>query len=449
MTTKRRLLIPRWIIWSASGIAAAVITAGGILHFQEPALTKYLEGPSFRAELDKQTSKGLHFKGKYEPLKRTGFATAETAGFEADDGEKAFQSLKAEGISGKFNPWGVFLRRWQIDWIHIDSAVARIQVYEPKPQNKPSKPWYAIFMPDRVYLKEVRCEKADITWKMKDEDSGFFRSKVLVTPYGRDFEYRITGGNFVLPSLPKLPLELAHARITKETLSLYDLSLKPKGGGSIRVEGEAGLKEDKSMQVKMQVDGVLIGPWIPTSWGDQVKGRASGHITGRGPDQKIETTEGKGELNLSGAQLLSIPFLNYAASATQNETLKNIELDECVATFQWKKGILDVQEVRIEAKGQFKIKGSIKISKSSLSGTLDFGVAEKNLSWLPKAKEDIFTKEEGKYLWTKVKLSGSLQDPQNDLTPRLAQALKRSPAESTGLFFRSIGEWFKQTLGSD
>ncbi len=435
--------------WSLGPFSLFVLIIAIILVSQQGRITEYLEGPAFRAELDKQTSKGLHFEGKYEPLTRTAALTAKTDGFKADDGVKAFQSLTAKGITGKFNPWGVFLRRWQIDSIHIDKARAVIQTYEPKPQAKPAKPWYAIFMPDRVYLKEVRCDDGDILWKLNGKDSGFFGSEVLVTPHGRDFEYRLSGGEFVIPSLPRLPLQQAHALITKEKLSLYEILLKPKGGGSIKLQGRAGLKSDKSMHLQLDIDHIPISPWIPTSWGDQVKGRASGYITCDGPDQKIESTTGKGELNLSGARLLSIPFLDYAASAAQNSSLKNISLDDCVISFKWKGSKVEISEILIEAKGQFKIQGTVQLSKSALSGELSFGVSEKNLDWLPKAKEEIFTKEKSGYLWTQVVLSGTLQDPQNDLTPRIAKTLKRSPAESTGLLFRQIGEWFKQTLGKD
>ena len=38
-----------------------------------PRLTRYIESDSFRAEMEKETAKGLHFPGgHYEPIKRTG-----------------------------------------------------------------------------------------------------------------------------------------------------------------------------------------------------------------------------------------------------------------------------------------------------------------------------------------------------------------------------------------
>ena len=68
------------------------------------------------------------------------------------------RSLDAHGIKARFNPWGVFLRRWQLDEIHIEGGEVGIQVYEPKPEPSPAKPWYHVFLPQRVYLKRVESE---------------------------------------------------------------------------------------------------------------------------------------------------------------------------------------------------------------------------------------------------------------------------------------------------
>ena len=94
-------------------------------------------------------------------------------------------SLDASGVTAKFNPWGVFLRRWQLDEVHIGTGEVGIQTYEPKPEPSPSKPWYHIFLPDRVYLRRVWSEPADVTWRFREERAGFFQTYLLITPICR------------------------------------------------------------------------------------------------------------------------------------------------------------------------------------------------------------------------------------------------------------------------
>ena len=55
------------------------------------------------------------------------------------------KTISTGEADAKFNPWGIFLRRWQLDYIRIPSGKAEIQTYEPKPENKPPRPWYTIF----------------------------------------------------------------------------------------------------------------------------------------------------------------------------------------------------------------------------------------------------------------------------------------------------------------
>lgn len=128
---------------------AAVLMAGALtILLLNPTITRYVEGPEFRHEMEKETAKGLHFPSAwFGPIKRTGFLAAQSNRFQAQDGRKAMTKIDAYGITARFNPLGVFLRRWQLDQVHIDGGVVGIQIYEPTPEPSPAKPWYHIFCP--------------------------------------------------------------------------------------------------------------------------------------------------------------------------------------------------------------------------------------------------------------------------------------------------------------
>jgi hypothetical protein len=48
-----------------------------------------------------------------------------------------------------------------------------------------------------------------------------------------------------------------------------------------------------------------------------------------------------------------------------------------------------------------------------------------------------------------VHLSGTIEQPQQDLSPRIIEALKESPGDFLALVFRLFGEWLKETFGGD
>ena len=350
------MALPRGRFWLLFliGVVLATIIAVALVN---PRLTRYLESEGFREELDRQTSKGLHFQGRYKAIRRTGFLTARTEGFSGEKGVKAIKTISTGEVDAKFNPWGVFLRRWQLDYIRIPSGKVEIQTYEPKPENKPPKPWYAIFLPDRVYLEKVTCDAADVTWQLRGRKAGFFQTRLLITPHGRDFEYRASGGTMKTGMVPDLSLRQVHLLITKELLTLYELELAPdsESEGRIRVKGQAGMKQDKSLSVEMNFSSIPVDPWIPEAWARLFRGVASGDVVWNGRDMTLESSSGRGAFRIEGGRVAGAPFLDDAAALTGRKSIEDIKLNRCSLEFEWKYPRAKIKQIEIEAEGVFRI----------------------------------------------------------------------------------------------
>lgn len=432
---------------------ALLVTGAAILAIVlfNPRLTKYVESEAFRAELEKQTAKGLHFEGgHYAPVRRTGFLTAEAESFQAKDGRKALRSLEAHGIAATFNPWGVFLRRWQLDRLHIEGGEVGIQTYEPKPEPSPAKPWFHVFLPQRVYLKRIESEPADVTWRIRDQRGGFFGTRLLITPHRRDFNYQATGGTLKMPIIPDLRLRDTHLLITKTLLTLYNLDLESEGDGNghIHAEGTAGTRDERSVDFKIDFAHLPIAEWMPATWREHVSGQASGKIAWRGKDQKLENAEGEASLRVQGGHLVQLPFLEKIAEVTGEKTLQRLTLTDCSAELTWRFPKVEVKKLAIEAEDKFRAEGTIRIDRQELGGAIEFGVAPSLLSWLPHP-EEVFPRKHDGYLWTTVRLSGTLDAPRQDLSPRIIAAIKDDSGAALGLFFRQLGVWLKGAFGSD
>jgi hypothetical protein len=438
-------------------IACAVVAVFSLvlivlaIAFFNPRLTSYIESAGFRAEMEKETAKGLHFpSGHYAPIRRTGFLTAGTAQFEAHEGRKAMRSIDAHGITAKFNPWGVFIRRWQLDEVHIEGGEVEIQTYEPKPEPSPAKPWYHVFLPQRVYLKRIDSEPADVTWHLRDQRAGFFGTRLLITPHGRDFNYQATGGTLKIPILPDLRLRDTHLLITKKLLTLYNLDLESDGksDGHIHAEGAAGTGEDKRIDFKIGLDRLPIAEWVPATWREHVSGQASGEIRWRGKDQKLENAEGEASLRVEGGRLVKLPFLEKIAGLSGEPSLARLSLSNCSAEISWKFPKAEIKNLTIEAGEKIRVEGTVRIERQDLGGTIEFGLAPSLLSWLPNP-EEVFPKKQDGYLWTTVHLSGTLDAPRQDLSPRIMAAIKDDPGAALRLFFRELGVWLKGAFGGD
>src|SRR5947208_11084911 len=157
--------------WAVAAVAILLILGAVGIAWLNPQLTHYIESDRFRAELEKDTAKGLHFPaGHYARIHRKGFLAAAADRFQADNGRKALRAIDARGITATFNPWGVFIRRWQLDDVRIDSGEVEIQTYTPKPEPSPAKPCFHVFLPQHVYLKHVDANPTHVSVSFQAEN---------------------------------------------------------------------------------------------------------------------------------------------------------------------------------------------------------------------------------------------------------------------------------------
>jgi hypothetical protein len=452
---QRRNLVPfrrkPLILGTAIGIFFLLVIATGAAVFFSTLLTRYVEGDAFRVAMEEETAKGLHFpQARYAPIRRTGSVTAQSDSFKAENGQKAMKSLDAHGITAKFDAWGVFLRQWRFTDVRVQSGDVEIQIYKANPEAVPVKPWFANFLPNRVYLEKIQSEQANITWRFRDERAGFFGTQLLITPNGRDFEYVATGGRLKMAPIPDLDLRRTHILITKTLLTLYDLDLATdsRSDESIRAQGHAGLGQDKSIGVKGSFNSVPIRQWLPTEWKGRLKGSAFGDIHWTGKDPKLESSSGEGSLRIQNGRIEDVPLLNKLAELAEKKSFERLNLNECSLGFVWRYPEIDIKDITIEEKDKFRIEGEISVKRRLLRGTIKLGLTREYLDWLPNP-EEVFSRRSSGYLWTDVHLSGTIDEPKQDLSQRIIELFKESPGAYLGLMFRQFGDWLKKTFGGD
>jgi hypothetical protein len=444
---RRKLLI----FVAAIGILVLLATGAAVAIFFSPLATHYVESDAFRRAMDEETAKGLHFpRGRYAPIRRTSALTAQSDSFEAENGQKAMKSLETHGITAEFDPWGVFLRQWRFTDVRVQSGDVEIQIYKANPEAVPGKPWFAIFLPNRVYLEKIESWNANITRRFRGERAGFFGTQLLITPNGRDFEYVATGGRLKIALIPGLDLRRAHILITKTLLTLYDLNLASDSHSneSMQVQGHAGVGADRSVDVKTNFDAVPIRQWLPAEWKGRFNGSAFGDLRWTGKDLKLESSSGEGSLRVQNGRIEDVPLLQKLAELSQKKSFERLDLNECSLGFAWHYPEIDITNIVLEERGKFRLNGEISIKDRLLRGTLNLGLTREYLDWLPNP-EEIFIRRSSGYLWTTVHLSGTIDEPQQDLSPRIIDVFKESPGAYLQLMFRQFGDWLKKAFGGN
>jgi hypothetical protein len=193
---------------------------------------------------------------------------------------------------------------------------------------------------------------------------------------------------------------------------------------------------------------VPIHQWLPDEWKARLKGSAFGDIHWTGKDPTLETSSGEGSLRIDNGRVEDVPLLNKLAELAQKKSFERLDLNECSLGFAWHYPEIDIKDICIQEKGKFRIEGDISIKRRVLRGTIKLGLTREYLDWLQNP-EEVFSRRSSGYLWTDVHLSGTIDEPRQDLSQRIIELFKESPAAYLSLLFRQFGAWLKKTFGGD
>jgi hypothetical protein len=185
---------------------------------------------------------------------------------------------------------------------------------------------------------------------------------------------------------------------------------------------------------------------LPAEWKGRLNGSAFGNLHWTGKDPKLESSSGEGSLRIRNGRIDDFPLLEKLAELAQKKSLEHLELNDCSLTFGWRYPKIDIKDIIVEEEGKFRVEGEISIERRRLGGTIRLGIAREYLDWLPNP-EEVFSRRQGGYLWTNVHLSGTIDEPGQDLSPRIIELFKESPGAYLRLFFRQFEGWLKKAFG--
>jgi hypothetical protein len=290
-----------------------------------------------------------------------------------------------------------------------------------------------------VHLERIETPQANITWRFRGDRAGFFGTQLLITPHGPDFEYFATGGKtedgFASGSR-SAPRASSHHQDAPDDLR-YRPGIRFGSAESIHAQGNAGIGQDKSVDLRANFNQVQIHSWLPAEWKEHLAGSAFGVLHWAGKDVKLENSAGEGSLAVNNGRIDNLPFLEKLAELSQEKSFEHLALTDCSLSFGWKYPKIDIENIVIEERGKFRIEGEMSIEQRRLRGTIRLGLKHEYLDWLPNP-EEVFSRKQGGYLWTNVRLSGTIDEPGQDLSPRIIELLNNRPELTSDSFFASL-----------
>jgi hypothetical protein len=410
-------------LWRGAWIAAtaaAFLAIGGYL-----GLRAYLHSDEFRVFLAGKAGHVLKADADFAPFHWDGLQVSSST-FEADGGPY-FSHLRADDLRTEIGLGEV--RRGV--WLLRTASVRRLEVEIPGDSASPATPetpasrpgkTAAAWLPKSARLEELRIDESIVTGHIGGVKVAARGQSVLVRPGAKRgaFEIDAEGGTIEHPFrwFPEPQLHHARFRTSGTHLYLLDAESKVYSNGLLDLSGEASL-DNRDFTFEGGAVGINCDEVFSEDWAKRLLGRIGTRFTVRGHDGETSVT---GQLAVRDAVLTALPMLDRLAAYADTTRFRTLSLKKARTDFAWNEGRLSLTKFLISAEGLMRLEGHIDITGDRLDGHFRLGLAPGTLAQIPGAESTVFAERRDGLMWTPLRITGTLDHPEEDLSARLIQA---------------------------
>lgn len=392
-------------------------------------LRHYLHSEGFRIFLSQEVGEALKVNGAFSPFRWDGLAV-NVAEYRAT-GEEGIRHLEIEDLRTEVGLGGFMRGVWEVQGFRIrrldlelyPGGAAALGAGEVPMPDAPKRPkakqgW----LPTEVELQNVDVNDMRLRATLSAGELELSGVAVHAEPAGsrQIFDVELMGGTLVLPypKVPEFRLERAKLRCQKERVFLNEVDVRFWDRASLDAVGEFDL-EKKHFAVQGNVVGVQSSEVLTGDWVKRVSGELS-------TDYQVVSNDGelgaKGHLVLKNGVLTALPLLDTLAAYTDTRRFRVLNLSEAHTDWAWKKDELRLTNLVLAAEGLLRLEGNLTIRGRDLDGYFRLGISPGTLASIPGAETDVFLPGERGLLWAPIRITGTLDDPQQDLKDRLIMA---------------------------
>ena len=386
----------------------------------------FIQSDSFREWLGKKVGHALHVDGQFEPLTWEG-STFRSAGFSgAGTAKSKLRSLRVVNIVAHFD-WSQLLKgKWVIDHISAEKLEALVgkkpaEAFSPPavPTKESQSPGFPNFLPSDFRIDHLYVASADLHWETNHGDTGqLVGAKLTATLTEPDqWDVSAVGGNARHASYPALQVDHIRASVSRDSIVIRDAKAMIPGGGEIQLAGKVSTGRQLNAQFTTDFSELDAIQALPAEW--HIGGKASGHLVYTGDLDRFEHGEVTGTMKITGAAFDMTNLFATLHQLAKFGGLNDVRIDSIETHFKYHEHELQLSNIQASYQDQIRVEGAGTITPDRLDGNLLIGLSPKILGWIPGAEEKVFVEEREGLRWAKVTISGTPEQPKEDLTKRL------------------------------
>lgn len=426
-----------------TGVTLLVLLFGGLFAIRA-GIERYRNSEAFRLWVGGKVATALRSDVQLDSLRWEG-ATAFADGFRARGYEDArLGGLEVDGARASLA--GAKDGAWQI----TDAHVNRLKVaFSPErlPGNFPTASgdasqdggsgpgapaWLRRFLPDRFDLGPIETDAATLevigsekatTFALRDVRTQFQRAA------GGGWEIAGQGGQLFIPRQPDLAIDRFRVRWQDREVFLNEAEIKLPDEARVSATGVARLVEGTELDLDLSLANLDLKTLLNPAWQERVNGSLNADIKVTGLARDAEQLKQTGTVSVARGEVKNVPLLATVARYTKSKKFERLTLNEARADIERQGGRIQFTNLAIQSDGLARLEGDLTIDGGQLQGRFRLGVTPGTLQWIPGAERKVFTRTDKGFLWTDLTVTGTVDEPREDLSARLVTAAAESIVE--------------------
>ncbi len=434
-TTARPSPWTRLALWGLPAFFVLLIVGFFVV---KAAINTYLRSDSFRQFVAGKAGGTLHADVDLARLNFSG-TNVFADGFKAKGGrDAAFADLQLEQMRAEISLRRFFEKVWLVEQFEVQRL--RVDLDGPRADRPPeptANPLSAPktesqvesggsgWLPNRVEIGRAVVRDTQVSWA----GGGLHGTALEVQPHEGGWQISGEGGKLEYAKLPPLEVASLRLRYHAPTLFINSAELRQTAGGSVQATGEVNFAE--KVDLRLTLVNLNTSPFLSEDWRLRAKGNLSGEVTVRSalPLTPGASPQLAGSLRLTQGELTALPVLDQIAAFTRTQQFRRLTLSNASGDFQQEGDKLRVKKFIAESEGLIRVEGDFTVENSQIDGVFQVGVTAGSLQWLPGSQGKVFIDSHGGYIWAPMHLTGPVNKPNEDLTPRLVAAAQGAVIE--------------------
>ena len=414
-----------WLGKVALGLIVVGVLGAGMLY---AVVRGYLYSDAFRKFLSAKASVAAGVEGEFSPFRWDGLAV-DAAAFEAS-GMGLVKGLRVDGLHTEVGVGGLRRGVWEIRESRLERLELALDARAGDGagalagQNPGASPLGhgPAWLPREVELQGLDVREVVLKAMLVQGPASVSGMRVRVVPAGKKGAYRIevADGTLRLPFgwVPELRMGRARLRYQDGQVFLNNATVGVWKDGRLEASGEWD-SAARRYSLEGDVAGVKCEQVFNEDWSKRVVGDLSSDFT---LDNHAGAAVARGRLKILNGTLTALPLLDSLAAYADTRRFRVLALSEAHTDWKWKSGEFFFSNLVLASEGLVRLEGNLFIRGGALDGTFHLGLAPGTLANIPGAETDVFAPGARGLVWAPLRITGTLDDPKEDLTDRLVTA---------------------------